>query len=446
MTSCGGGGDHSGRNGRGDRGNRGEAGDNAGLAAGGVANGAASAAAIEEFCAACRRTVLAEIRDILRSHRWHHDELDELVLDYPLRAAKGLRPALCIATARSLGASEDAVITSASVIELLHNAFLIHDDIEDESLFRRGEPTLQRAHGLPIAVNVADGMFALALLALLDNLETIGLRASLAIFRQIVEMLWTTVGGQALELRWIRANTWQFADHRAAYEDLVVRKTAVYSFVVPTQIACIAAVAPGEVRDRLAVFARHVGIAFQIADDLLNLRDEAPGHATGGDGTGGYGKEPLGDLWEGKRTLMLLHALDAEPDPQVVRDAVAILGRRRPAVAVMEPRSELDEVAAAVDDLHASGHIDGVGRAGLLAALRRARRNRAAPEVKTEADVRAIAALIARHDGAGYARGVALEHVRAAERALDSCRPALAAGEARDFLFALPGYVLDRLR
>jgi geranylgeranyl diphosphate synthase type II len=395
---------------------------------------AASDDAIDRYCAACRRVVLAEIRDLLRSHRWNHDELDELVLDYPLRAAKGLRPALCIATARSLGASEDAVITSASVIELLHNAFLIHDDVEDESLFRRGEPTLQRAHGLPIAVNVADGMFALALVALLDNLETIGLRASLAIFRQVVDMLWTTVGGQALELSWIRANTWRFADHRAAYEDLVVRKTAVYSFVVPTQIACIAAAAPGELRDRLAVFARHVGIAFQIADDLLNLRDD----------TAGYGKEALGDLWEGKRTLMLLHALAAESDPEAVRDAVAILGRRRPAVA--EPRGELEEVAAAVDDLHAGGHIDGVGRAGLLAALRRARRARAAPEVKTEADVRAIAALITRHDGAGYARGVALEHVRAAEHALDGCRPALAAGEARDFLVALPGYVLERLR
>ena len=103
---------------------------------------------IDGFCGACRRTTLTEIRHILRMHRWNHEELDELVLDYPLRAAKGLRPALCIATARSLGATEDAVITSAAVIELLHNAFLIHDDVEDESLFRRGEPTLQRGtHG-----------------------------------------------------------------------------------------------------------------------------------------------------------------------------------------------------------------------------------------------------------------------------------------------------------
>ncbi|HSJ99780.1 MAG TPA: polyprenyl synthetase family protein, partial [Kofleriaceae bacterium] len=207
----------------------------------------------------------------------------------------------------------------------------------------------------------------------------------------------TTVGGQARELGWIRANTWRFADYRAAYEELVVKKTAVYSFVVPTRVACIAASAPAEVAGELAVFARHAGIAFQIADDLLNLRDDVAA----------YGKEALGDLWEGKRTLMLLHALHAERDPAVVRDAVAILGRPRPGP---DPKAEVRT------------------------------------EAKTFADVRAIAALIERHDGAGYARGVALEHVRAAEHALARCRGALAAGAARDFLFALPAYVVERLR
>jgi geranylgeranyl diphosphate synthase type II len=389
---------------------------------------------IDRFCELCRRTVLVEIRQVLRTHRWHHEELDELVLEYPLRPAKGLRPSLCIAAARALGATEDAVITSAAVIELLHNAFLIHDDVEDESLFRRGEPTLHRSHGLPVAVNVADGMFALALLALLDNLEVVGLRASLAIFRAVVEMLWTTVGGQALELSWIRANTWQFADYRAAYEDLVVRKTAAYSFVAPIEIACIAGSAPAALRDRLSVFARHVGIAFQIADDLLNLDEANPG----------YGKEPLGDLWEGKRTLILLHALACESDPVVVAEATAILGRRRPTVD--ELRDGLGDVAAVVDALHASGHIDGSGRASVLAALRRAWRTRPGREVKTEADVRVIAELLARHGSIDHARTVAAEHVARATHALEACRDSLAPGDARDFLFALSAYVLDRLR
>ncbi|HSK05281.1 MAG TPA: polyprenyl synthetase family protein, partial [Kofleriaceae bacterium] len=142
-----------------------------------ASSAAGPAAAIDGFSAACRQTVLAEIRHVLRAHQRDPEELDELVLDYPLRPAKGLRPALCVAAARALGATEQAVLSSAAALELLHNAFLIHDDVEDESLFRRGEPTLQRAHGLPIAVNVADGMFALSLMALLDILEVVSLMA-----------------------------------------------------------------------------------------------------------------------------------------------------------------------------------------------------------------------------------------------------------------------------
>jgi geranylgeranyl diphosphate synthase type II len=389
---------------------------------------------IERFCARCRQPVLEEIRHILGAHRWHGGELDALVLAYPLRPAKGLRPALCIAAARALGACEDAVLTTAAVIELLHNAFLIHDDVEDESLFRRGEPTLQRSHGLPVAVNVADAMFAIALLALLDNLELLGLRASLEIFQQIAEMLWTTVGGQALELGWIRANAWQFADYRAAYEDMVVRKTATYSFLAPVRIAGIAADAAPEIREQLDAFARHVGIAFQVADDLLNLRDD----------TDGYGKEARGDLWEGKRTLMLLHAMNACSDAAAVRDAAAILARPRPSPE--DRRQELDELGRTLDELRVAGHIDDPGCAAMRAAIDRAWRARAGREVKSAGDVRALDELIERGGGVAYARRVALEHVRSAERALTACGSALAAGDARDFLVALPAYVLERLK
>jgi geranylgeranyl diphosphate synthase type II len=246
-------------------------------------------------------------------------------------------------------------------------------------------------------------------------------------------MLWTTVGGQALELGWIRANTWQFADYRAAYEDLVVRKTATYSFVVPVRIAGIAAAAPPEVRGDLDAFARHVGIAFQIADDLLNLRDD----------TDGYGKESLGDLWEGKRTLMLLHAMNGGADPAAVRDAAAILARSRPSP---DDRVELDALTATLEQLHAAGHVDPPGRAAMRAAIDRAWRARSGRDVKTCADVGALGALIERRGGVAYAHGVALDHVRSAERALASCGSALAAGDARDFLAALPEYVLGRLR
>lgn len=139
-------------------------------------------------------------------------ELYSLMLDYPLRHAKGLRPALCIATSRALGTTLEAVVPSAAAFELLHNAFLIHDDVEDESLYRRGEPTLQRQVGVPVAVNVADGMFALALTPLLENTEVIGLGPALDVLERISRAILITVEGQATELMWVRDNRWRFED------------------------------------------------------------------------------------------------------------------------------------------------------------------------------------------------------------------------------------------
>ena len=74
-------------------------------------------------------------------HRW----LYRLVRDYPSRAGKALRPSLCLATCRSFGGREEEVFPIAVAIEMLHNAFLIHDDVADASERRRGGPTLARA-------------------------------------------------------------------------------------------------------------------------------------------------------------------------------------------------------------------------------------------------------------------------------------------------------------
>ena len=76
-----------------------------------------------------------------------------------------LRPSLCLATARAFGATEDDALLSAVAIELLHNAILIHDDIEDASEQRRGRPTLHALHGVPLALNAGDMLTLLQLAA-----------------------------------------------------------------------------------------------------------------------------------------------------------------------------------------------------------------------------------------------------------------------------------------
>src|SRR5512143_438066 len=93
--------------------------------------------------------------------------LYNLVADYPRRGGRMLRPSLCIATARAFGAAPDDAVGTAVALELFHNAFLVHDDIEDESDERRGRPTLHALHGIPVAVNVGDALTLLGLRALL---------------------------------------------------------------------------------------------------------------------------------------------------------------------------------------------------------------------------------------------------------------------------------------
>src|SRR5215212_2449164 len=99
--------------------------------------------------ASATRAVLFEYLPTAEPRRYLYD----LAGDYPRRGGRGFRPSLCIATARAFGTSIDAALLTAASIEMLHNAMLIHDDIEDESEERRGAPTLHVAEGVAIAIN-----------------------------------------------------------------------------------------------------------------------------------------------------------------------------------------------------------------------------------------------------------------------------------------------------
>src|SRR2546422_11554445 len=92
--------------------------------------------------------------DYLRP-RYPQRYLYSLVADYPRRGGRMLRPSLCIATARAFGATVQDALHAAVALELLHNAFLVHDDVEDESDARRGQPTLHALHGVAVPATAA---------------------------------------------------------------------------------------------------------------------------------------------------------------------------------------------------------------------------------------------------------------------------------------------------
>ena len=220
-----------------------------------------------------------------------------LARDFLDRAGKGLRPALCIATVRALGGRSEDALPAAAGLEMLHNAFLVHDDIEDSSDSRRGVPTMHRRVGVPIAVNTGDAMNALAMRLFRKTGERLGPAAAMRIFDEVDHLVVETLEGQAMELGWVRDN--DLAVGADDYLRLVLKKTAWYSFIHPMRIGAI--VANGDDRNlgRFDRFGYLLGLAFQITDDVLNLNGNVAR----------YGKEINGDLWEGKRTLLLTHAL-----------------------------------------------------------------------------------------------------------------------------------------
>ena len=180
----------------------GDSGSNASYAA--RVSAGADSSELGRYMADCRTLVNDEIRRLFDHRLEHHEVLYDLILDYPLRGGKALRPALSIATCLGLGGHLEAILPTAATLELYHNAFLIHDDIEDESLVAARQPTLHIDHGIPIAVNVGDAMLPLSLQPLLDNVERVGLGPALRILRAVAHMTRRAVEGQALELDWVR--------------------------------------------------------------------------------------------------------------------------------------------------------------------------------------------------------------------------------------------------
>lgn len=249
------------------------------------------------------REVLREYGEVTRAHlqrylaqREPRSYLYELLADYPRRGGKMHRASLCIAMARATGASLEEAIPTAVSIELMHNALLVHDDIEDASDERRGTPTLHALHGVALAINAGDAMGLLSLSPLKENFHRLGVATALRLFEETERMAWESTEGQALELGWQR-------DHRMDvtqedYLQMVLKKTCWLAAIHPLRTGCLIGARGRLPLGPLVRIGFFFGVAFQIQDDLLNL-----------EGGPAYGKEINGDLLEGKRTLMIIHAL-----------------------------------------------------------------------------------------------------------------------------------------
>ena len=251
---------------------------------------------VADRLAAYRRLTAEEVMRCLpdaEPRRWLYD----LVADYPLRHGKGMRAALCLSACRAFGGSEADALPAATALELAHNAFLVHDDIQDDSGWRRGRPTLHSQEGMPLALNAGDALAVLSLDVLRADRTRLGPDLTARLVDEFCAALWRSLEGQAVELGVRRDGIVDLTPRD--YLEIISRKTSWYTTITPLRIGALIGSRGGADLRPLTRFGVMLGAAFQITDDLLNLTGDPLA----------YGKEILGDLREGKRTLMLIHLL-----------------------------------------------------------------------------------------------------------------------------------------
>ena len=255
--------------------------------------------------------------------------LGRVIASYPSRRGKGLRPALLLATCEAFGGDVRDGLATAVALELMHNAFLVHDDVEDDSARRRGEPSLHVEHGVPMAVHAGDALAVRAILPLLDQ-PRLSAHLVRRVTREFLDTASRTLEGQGMELGW--RDDPRIDLSLDDYLRLVLAKSCWYTTIFPLRAGCLIGGRASVPLGPLTNFGFLLGAAFQVRDDLLDLTGDLAAH----------GKEARSDLREGKRTLPLIHLVGVV-EGQDRRWLERFLGR--------PPASRTDDDVASVLDL-----------------------------------------------------------------------------------------------
>ena len=295
---------------------------------------------VEAMLAADRRRTRTALLDHLGDQGWP-GELHELVADYPARPGKGIRPALCLASCRAHGGRSEDALAAAVAIELLHNAFLVHDDICDDAGTRRGSEALHVRHGVARALTAGDALAWAALGPLLDRAAALEPRLAFDVAAEFDHLTRRTIEGQAVELGWRERDLRELDVDD--YLRLVLDKTCWYSSIHPCRIGALLGSGGRADLDAIARFGFFLGAVLQIRDDVENLTDRSEAN----------GKDFGSDIVEGKPTLILIHLLRTAPEAER-EEALGLLGRAGDGSDVA-PADRIDRVVAMMEE---HGSID----------------------------------------------------------------------------------------
>jgi len=257
-----------------------------------AADAARRFSAISQLAAADMAQVDAIIRAELHSDVALVNQIGEHIIG---SGGKRLRPLLVVLCARTGGQAESPHgARLAAIVEFIHTATLLHDDVVDESGLRRGRQTANALWGNAASVLVGDFLYSRSfqMMVELDNMRVMRILADAT--NRIAE-------GEVLQL----LNIGNADTSEQSYLDVIERKTAVL-FSAATRLGAVLAGLPGEQEEALAKYGLDLGYAFQIADDVLDYVSDADT----------LGKNIGDDLAEGKPTLPVIHAIANSPPEQ----------------------------------------------------------------------------------------------------------------------------------
>ncbi|ART84029.1 octaprenyl diphosphate synthase [Oceanisphaera profunda] len=216
---------------------------------------------------------------------------------------KRMRPQLTVLAARALGYEGDAHITLAAIIEFIHTATLLHDDVVDESDLRRGRDTANALFGNAASVLVGDFLYtrAFQMMTELDNMK---------IMHILSDATNIIAEGEVLQLM----NCNDPDTTQDSYMQVIYCKTAKL-FEAATRLAAVLTHQAPDVEQAMLDYGKYLGTAFQLVDDIMDYSSDSQD----------MGKNVGDDLSEGKPTLPLLRAMEVGNDAQRerIRDAIA---------------------------------------------------------------------------------------------------------------------------
>ena len=219
-----------------------------------------------------------------------------------MSGGKRLRPLVVLLAARALGYKGDEHIRAATIVEFIHTATLLHDDVVDSSARRRGQDSANTVFGNQASVLVGDFLYSRAFQMLVD----IG---DMRVMQILADATNTIAAGEVMQLMNVHNPDTSEEDYR----QVIYRKTASL-FEAGAQIAAVRSRRDGATEASMADYGRHLGTAFQLVDDALDFDASADE----------LGKNIGDDLAEGKATLPMIYAMQnaSDDDRQLIRNAI----------------------------------------------------------------------------------------------------------------------------